>query len=411
MVLDFIRGDPVQEGYDQRMATLEAREDRQRRIDQEDEQTARDRAMERAYHDGLRNLYSRQQSGPSPGSPVTPAAPQPAAPPASPPAAPAPSAGGSPTAAAGAANLRSVTAGGGTDPIMQQLLQDPRLAREALARHAELEAQRQEQEAREDEIEMKAMDALAAGDLTTFNYLAQQTGLQVDPAILADATARANLARGANLAQMFFKGDPEQAGVFINAMMQTGGDVQASLQASGMPRAAPELQLQDILVGDQRVMAKIDMLTGVATPLRTPEGQMVGAPMPAGRGSGIPAQAQLVEYLRHTMRDAQGNPITPEMAWQLAQQAKANPTQAARQIYSKVYTETFGDHAQKDAQARQAVQSFLAFMEQENPSAQLYSGAPQPAPQGAQAPAQGGAAPPPPSGSYYDPQTRTVIPR
>ena len=425
--LRFITEDPVRRGFEERMRYMNEQEDRDRRITVEDEQQRRDRLLEQAFHEGLNRLYQRPAGAARPPAPAAPSTPvagtRPVPSPGSAPVAPAPAAPAAPGAAQ--RNLRAVTAAGpaagASDPIMQQLLQRPELAAAAIQRHAELQEQARVQREKEDELELRAIDALAAGDLTTYQYLAGKTGLNVPPEIVADARSRAILGQAANLAQNFFSADEAQAGLFISGMMESGGDVMAALQRSGMPRGKPDVKLEDIIIDGQRVKAKIDMLSGIATPITTAEGEMAQAPA-TGRGTGrVPAQIQLMEYLQTNIRDASGQPISAEQAMALANQAKSNPERAAAQIYAKVYSDMLvGTPQQKHEAAKAATDQFIQYLQSISPTQNLFQGpagaAPTPAAPPAAAPGApastllpgAAAAPAPPPGLRYNEVTKRV---
>ncbi len=104
-------------------------------------------------------------------------------------------------------------------------------------------------------MERVAMTALAHGDMDTFDYWAKKSGIQVPQQVLADKRQSSLFARGALLAEQFYKADQQQAVRFIQGYMQ--GGPQAGFAAAGAPISNQRVTLRDVQVGDQRLIARI----------------------------------------------------------------------------------------------------------------------------------------------------------
>ncbi len=366
-LVDFERGDPFRESEERRSVFLDQQADREREL-------ARERDLNAAMQAGLQKLLS------PPASPTAPSS--------SPPSGPSPSPGaGTQVASAGASPaapsrpvlqgpspLRGVQAPGiGSDPLLQELVRRPSTAQAGFQRYTQLNEAQAAAQQREDEIEGQALDALAAGDLTTYQVLAAKTGLdqQIPPQIIADARSRQTVVRATKLAEQFYKEDRQQAGAFFQAMMANGGNVQAAVQAAGLPRNRPDVRLETILLGDQRVLAIIDQMSGIARPVTTEGGDMVQADPRAGTGAAkVPAQLQVVEWVRTNMTGPNGEQLTADQAWQIANAAKQNPTNAIARVWATVFQDTFSRE-----EADRAAAEFGQFLQQFNPAAAMTGGA------------------------------------
>jgi hypothetical protein len=151
-------------------------------------------------------------------------------------------------------------------PILEELAEAPgggeaalRLLGNANARDQRLEGDQLQLEqtfARDDDaMERLAMTALAHGDMDTFDYWSQRSGIQVPQQVLADKRQASLFGRGALLAEQFYKGDQQQAVQFIQGYMQ--GGPQAGFAAAGAPISNQRVTLRDVQVGDQRLIARI----------------------------------------------------------------------------------------------------------------------------------------------------------
>lgn len=107
----------------------------------------------------------------------------------------------------------------------------------------------------DDAMERLAMTALAHGDMDIFDYWAQRSGIQVPQQVLADKRQASLFARGALLAEQFYKADPQQAARFIQGYIQGGPS--AGFAAAGAPTNNQRVTLRDVQVGDQRLIARI----------------------------------------------------------------------------------------------------------------------------------------------------------
>ena len=191
------------------------------------------------------------------------------------------------------------------------------------------------------------------------------------PQVIADARSRQTVVRATKLAEQFYKEDREQAGAFFQAMMANGGNVQAAVTAAGLPRNRPDVSIETIMLGDRRILAIIDKMSGVATPVTTEGGEQVLADPRAGTGAAkVPAQLQVVEWVRTNMTGPNGEALTADQAWQIANAAKQNPTNAIARVWATVFQDTFSRE-----EADRAAAEFGQFLQQFNPAAAMTGGA------------------------------------
>lgn len=204
--LEFLTANPAQ-------AAFEHGQDRA----QEAEERRREDAIDRAYREGLAEMYG-------PAEPVAP---------------PQGLAGGGmqapdrqPAAGMGGAAPEPDRGGGRTSsfgPVLSRLVAVPGGGREAM----ELS---QADRRRQEEIEGIAIKALADGDMTTFNYWAPRAGLNLPPEVLSNAQARSLIGQALKLAKDFYGNDEAQAARFVDAFIRSGGNAQAAYGAAGAPR-------------------------------------------------------------------------------------------------------------------------------------------------------------------------------
>lgn len=151
------------------------------------------------------------------------------------------------------------------DPILSRLSATPGGGDAAFARQqslAEQEARRQEQE---DQWEKLAIQGLAQGDMTTYDFYSRKAGLELPPEVVNNAKARSLISRGLLVTNDFYKSNPQQGQRFFNAFIQSGGDIQAAYAAAGPPQGRSgrsNVSLETVMRGDQRVLAMINRSTG-----------------------------------------------------------------------------------------------------------------------------------------------------
>lgn len=187
-------------------------------------------------------------------------------------------------------------------PILEELADAPgggqaalQLLGNANARDQRIEGDQLELEqtfARDDSaMERVAMTALAHGDMDTFDYWAKKSGIQVPQQVLADKRQSSLFARGALLAEQFYKADQQQAVRFIQGYMQ--GGPQAGFAAAGAPINNQRVTLRDVQVGDQRLIARIGDSGQSLGYVTGPDGQPVQSATGARNGFGAGQDASV----------------------------------------------------------------------------------------------------------------------
>lgn len=330
----------VLEGFNQQ------EERNQQRREQEQQQ-----ALDRAMREGLQEMYGPQQGPVQPPASVgvtnqpdgvpgggmqTPQQPQggggrP----------PGPAGGGQPQPQQRQAGMGGVP--GSTNPILRRLIAQPGGGQAAFDLYQQQAQQQAAAQQREDEMEMVAIEALGKGDLATFRYFQQRTGIQVPEEIVNDATARRNLAVGAELATKFYSGDKAQAQRFAAAFLQSGGDAMAAWNAAGPPRDKPNVSLQTVMHEGQRVLARMGDGGQFMGFVQGPGGQPLQADAGTGAAGRSPASIQEAQTLATWMARAEGREPTHEdmvNAYQTARMAKENPQGAAATLAGRLMGQT-----------------------------------------------------------------------
>lgn len=136
------------------------------------------------------------------------------------------------------------------------------------------------------QAERNIIYALGRGEVDVAKAIAARVGMQLPPAVLENARGRELFARGANLASRHYRNDPAQGQRFLQAFIQSGGNLDAAAQAAGAPAGAPPNWRIEMLRQDDRdFLAFVNPRTGE---IRLPGGQQVA---PGFAGGGAPAAA------------------------------------------------------------------------------------------------------------------------
>lgn len=188
------------------------------------------------------------------------------------------------TPGAGAAALQLLRAGEG-ETTRRQVAQ------------ARGDAQVAVQQARaQQQAERNIIYALGRGEVEVAQALAARAGVDLPPGLVQNSQARSLFARGANLASRYYRNDPQQAGRFQAAFIQSGGNIDAAVQAAGAPQGAPaNWRIEMLRRDDQDFMAFVNPRTGEIRDATT--GQQVapgfgGAPAAPAAAPAAPAAPQ-----------------------------------------------------------------------------------------------------------------------
>jgi hypothetical protein len=242
------------------ISTNSATEAFDRTTDRLDQRRRRQQAedLDTAIRGGISEIYADQP----PAAPVPPMAGQPpAGAPAQPdpPAAP-PSGGGlsltvtPPPRPAPQPAARST----GFEPVIRRVAATPGGGAQAL-QLAVSERQRQDRDrVQREQEERLAVQALGRGEMGVFDYYSRRTGLQIPPEIVQSDQARRLFAVGSDTAFRFYRDAPDQAMQFVQAYIQSGGDVTRAYAAAGAPARRPNITIRAVQDGHEQALALID---------------------------------------------------------------------------------------------------------------------------------------------------------
>jgi len=216
---------------------------------------------------------------------------------------------------------------------------------------AESEAKAQE------DAERLAIQALAAGDMVTFQHWQQKSGLKVPPQALQNAEAGQLFGRAMTAAEAMYKDDPAQAQQFVRAFMQSKGNLEQSIQAVGLPKSKPQYSIETVIDKGQRVLALIDKVSGTAKPVTY--------------GNGMPVMADQTGSNKPTAEERKTNHliamgIPAQAAVEIAYGSKTNPQEAEQKLYNTAYEAAVSGFTPKTpeqahALARQAVENYRSM--------------------------------------------------
>lgn len=221
-------------------------------------------------------------------------------------------------------------------PVLRNVLAVPGGGAAALELRQQ-EMQRQDAERkRQDEQERIAIEALGKGDMTTFRFWQQRTGLQVPEGIVQDAQARSTFSRGMLVAEKLYKDDPAQAQRFVAAYIQSGGDPSRAFQVAGTPRSKPTITLKEVVNENNRVLARVDQQGNFLGFVNGPDGQPLVANVGVADSQNDPADvrsAQALALARARAEGRQPNDRDFVEAFEFVKQAKQNPQTAFIQLF------------------------------------------------------------------------------
>lgn len=223
----------------------------------------------------------------------------------------------------------------------------------------------QQDEARREQMQSNALTSLVAYsksgnpvDLQTYRMMAQQSGLALPPGIEEDAAKSGLVARGMLVMAALYKEDPQQGQVFLRNWLQSQGDLEKSVMATGAPRNSRK-SITILNAEGKRQLAMIDSVTGEVTPATT-GGAPVMMPAPASATS-EPVQVKLVQFLMD-----KGIAASFDEAWAMITQAKQSPEKIYQQVYSKIYAaqmRNFVEHEEASAQAHAGAMDVAARLQ------------------------------------------------
>lgn len=171
-------------------------------------------------------------------------------------------------------------------PIIQRLAQTPGGGRTGLqlvgadmagARTDQVRADRLSRDDlnRRDEMEQRALQALARGQIDVGRYLLQQSGSTLPPEVTANMETTQRFAQGATMARSVYGNDRAGAARFVREYLKTN-DPAAALSAAGDPagQSAGRVQWMDDGTG-RAVGILVDPTTGQSRPITDHEGNPV----------------------------------------------------------------------------------------------------------------------------------------
>jgi len=232
---------------------------------------------------------------------------------------------------------------------------------------------------RQDEAERNAFVALARygktgnpADLAEFQALAGRAQIQVPPSALQDARRAGQFAEGSLIAERIYGANPQQAGAFVRAYLQSNGDMLAAAQAAGIPTDKPNWNIETVIQNGEHVLALVDTVSGQVqipqqtTPTPGAPGEQAGGgpsqtqqpfqvPVTASRAASQPAKLQMVEWLMRNNVAA-----SPEEAWQLVNQGVESPNKIRAQVFNGVFRAVMGGFPTPSAQEAENVANEVA---------------------------------------------------
>lgn len=280
---------------------------------------------------------------------------------------------------------------GSRDMAFEKLLQTPGTGQFAQAemqrRQAAAEAQAREQ----DEAEATAIEALASGDMVTYQYWSKKANLSLPEGMIRTAEDAQRTGQGMKVAEKLYGEDPAAAQKFLVAYMQNGGDLTGAIQVAGVPRGKENWTMVDLVQDGQTVLARFNTDTG-AIDIPTQGGQPY-VTKPTGSQDRPTALMQNVSFLVD-----KGIAPTHEAAFTLLNSAKTDPLKRAQLVaetYSSLVEENqFSAEPKTPAELQQEAEQFID---------RLIQGAQPTLPQGTPVEQQGQYLPAP-----RDPAQRTV---
>jgi hypothetical protein len=314
--------------------------------DRLDQQRRRRQAedVDAAIRGGISEIYAGPPPTPAPAPtppPANPGAPPPAA-------APSPPSGGGlsvtvtppPRAPAPATAPPRST---GFEPVIRRVAATPGGGGQAL-QLAVADRQRQDRETLRQEQEQRlAIQALGRGEMDVFDFYSKRTGLTLDPNLVQNAQSRRLFAVGSDTAYRFYRDAPDQAAKFVQAYIQTGGDITRAYAAAGAPARRPNITIRAVQDGHEQALALIDGQGNVRGYATDADGNRLRPAPTRAPGAGAAGGRPLDREVRRNMLIQAG--IDEQTAAGIAAGIVPTPGQVlsiAQRVQSSVTKETEG---------------------------------------------------------------------